>query len=69
MRAEIPYDEQLMSPGEVARALGVDSRTVARWTREGRIAAIRTPGGERRYRRADVDEQIAASEYPPPRPS
>ena len=64
----IPPDEQLMTPREVASALGVDSRTVDRWRREGRIASIETPGGQHRFRRADVEAHITGSESPP-RPS
>ena len=60
----IPPEEQLMTPREVASALGVDSRTVGRWRREGRIASIVTPGGTHRFRRADVEAHLAASESP-----
>ena len=63
MNPDLEYDT-LMTAAEVALALGVDSRTVGRWAREGRITWITTPGGRRRYRRADVKAQIAASESP-----
>jgi predicted site-specific integrase-resolvase len=32
----------------------VDPKTVARWAGAGRLTPIRTPGGHRRYREAEV---------------
>ena len=64
---DLEFDD-LLTPAEVARAPRVDPKTVTRWAREGKLPCIKTPGGIRRYRRADIDAQIAASEYPP-RPS
>lgn len=46
--------EPLLTPGEVAAHLRVDVSTVAKWARRGWIASIRTPGGHRRFREADV---------------
>ena len=40
---------RLMTPGEVARLLRVDPKTVTRWAQQGRLKSIRTPGGHRRY--------------------
>lgn len=53
------YDD-LLHPGEVARMLGVDTKTLARWANlpaghRSHIPSIKTLGGHRRYRRADVD--------------
>lgn len=45
----------LMTPGQVAARFGVDPHTVTRWANAGRLPAVRTPGGHRRYRRADVE--------------
>ncbi len=39
----------LMTPGEVATVLHVDANTVARWSNNGRLRAVRTLGGHRRY--------------------
>jgi excisionase family DNA binding protein len=44
----------LLTPGEVASLLHVDANTVARWCNEGRLRAIRTPGGHRRYPVSEV---------------
>ena len=57
-------DDSLMTAGEVAQVFGVDTRTVGRWSREGRLSWIATPGGRRRYRRSDVEALKAATEHP-----
>ncbi|CAA9349468.1 MAG: hypothetical protein AVDCRST_MAG34-1666 [uncultured Nocardioidaceae bacterium] len=43
-----------LTPGEVAAVLHVDPNTVARWSNEGKLASIRTPGGHRRYPASEV---------------
>lgn len=40
--------------GEVAKLLGVTVGTVRRWDKAGRISAVRTPTGHRRFSRDDV---------------
>jgi excisionase family DNA binding protein len=45
----------LLTPGDVAKRFGVGLSTVARWADEGRLPAVRTVGGHRRFRRHDVD--------------
>lgn len=47
-------DSELMTPAEVAALFRVDPKTVARWSDSGKIPSIRTLGGHRRFRRADV---------------
>lgn len=44
-----------MSVGEVAVALGVSTQAVRKWSDAGRLTCLRTPGGQRRFRPADVD--------------
>jgi excisionase family DNA binding protein len=41
---------------EVARALEVHPATVARWATSGVLPSFRTPSGERRYHRQDIEE-------------
>jgi excisionase family DNA binding protein len=50
----IPADERLMTPAEVAAAFRVDSKTVSRWAKAGKISSTRTPGGHRRFPEAEV---------------
>jgi excisionase family DNA binding protein len=44
-----------MTSGEVARALNMTRAAIRRWAREGLVDAIKTPGGQYRFRR----EQLA----------
>jgi len=44
----------LLTPGEVARILRVDPKTVTRWATQGRIQSVRTPGGHRRFYAAEI---------------
>ena len=51
----------MLTPAEVARLVGVNAKTVTRWAVEGRLAAVRTPGGHRRYRLAAVLALLCAA--------
>lgn len=42
-------ERKLLTPGEVARILRVDPKTVTRWASQNRIQSVRTPGGHRRF--------------------
>ncbi len=44
--------------GEAARILGVSVETLRRWDADGKITAVRTPNGQRRFHRADVDQLL-----------
>ena len=46
--------EVLLTPTEVAKMFRVDPKTVTRWAKAGKLTAIRTLGGHRRYRRSEV---------------
>lgn len=46
--------EQLLTPGEVAALFRVDPKTVTRWAKAGKISAIRTLGGHRRFRASEI---------------
>lgn len=39
----------LLTPGEVATMFRVNPKTVTRWANTGKITAVRTLGGHRRY--------------------
>ena len=48
-------DNKLMTPSEVAEAFYVSVHTVTLWARTGKLRSIRTPGGQRRYFREDIE--------------
>jgi excisionase family DNA binding protein len=52
-------NEKLLTPGEVARLLRVDPKTVTRWANQGRITRVRTPGGHNRFRESEIRELLA----------
>lgn len=47
-------EETLLTPSEVAALFRVDPKTVTRWAKAGKLSAIRTLGGHRRYRESEV---------------
>jgi excisionase family DNA binding protein len=53
--------ERLMLPREVAAAFRVEPKTVTRWANAGKLTAIRTVGGHRRYRESEVRLLIATA--------
>jgi excisionase family DNA binding protein len=56
--------EPLLTPQEVATLFRVDPKTVTRWARSGRIHAIKTPGGHRRYRESEIRDLLQGGEEP-----
>lgn len=54
-----PEYEDLLTPAEVANMFRVDPKTVTRWAIAGRVSAIRTPGGHRRYRESEIRALLA----------
>jgi excisionase family DNA binding protein len=49
-----PEVDPLLTPAEVATLFRVDPKTVTRWATSGKLTSIRTLGGHRRYREAEV---------------
>jgi excisionase family DNA binding protein len=47
-------DNDLLTPGEVAVMFRVNPKTVTRWARAGKISAVRTLGGHRRFRADEI---------------
>jgi excisionase family DNA binding protein len=54
----MPGAEPLLTPSEVAAMFRVDPKTVTRWAKAGKLTSIRTLGGHRRYREAEVRELL-----------
>ncbi|WP_433242677.1 BldC family transcriptional regulator [Actinomadura nitritigenes] len=59
-REHIPTDE-LLTPAEVATMFRVDPKTVTRWAKAGKLTSIRTLGGHRRYKKAEVVALMAGT--------
>ena len=53
-------DDPLLTPQEVAQRFHVIPKTVTRWARAGKLPAIVTPGGHRRYRLSAVNALLQA---------
>ena len=49
-----PTRDDLLTPAEVAALFRVNPKTVTRWARAGKITAIRTLGGHRRFRASEI---------------
>ncbi len=55
-----PYDDDaLLTPSEVAAMFRVNPKTVTRWARSGKISAIRTLGGHRRFRASEIRQFLS----------
>jgi excisionase family DNA binding protein len=54
-------DGDWLTLGQAARFLGVAQSTMRKWSDQGRVSAFYTPGGHRRYRRADLDAFLERS--------
>jgi excisionase family DNA binding protein len=56
-----PTERQLVfTSSQAALYLGVSLATIRRWTDAGHIACYRTPGGQRRFSRAQLDGFITS---------
>ena len=55
--------DALLTPAEVAAIFRVNPKTVTRWARAGKISAIRTLGGHRRFRASEIQRCVAKAEH------
>ena len=63
--ADQPQVDTLLTPAEVAALFRVNPKTVTRWARAGKITAIRTLGGHRRFPASEIRrclEQVETGE-------
>lgn len=49
---------KLLNVGQAAEYLGVSSASLRKWSNDGLVPTYRTPGGQRRYSRTDLDRFI-----------
>lgn len=66
MSSAQPRNERqlVFTSSQAARYVGVSLATVRRWTDAGHIDCYRTPGGQRRFSRAQLDEFMASMQRP-----
>jgi excisionase family DNA binding protein len=55
--------DALLTPAEVAALFRVNPKTVTRWARAGKITAIRTLGGHRRFRATEIRRCLDQMEH------
>jgi excisionase family DNA binding protein len=54
-------DDALLTPAEVASLFRVSPKTVTRWARSGKLTAMKTLGGHRRFRAGEVRTALASA--------
>lgn len=54
--------DALLTPAEVAALFRVSPKTVTRWAESGKLPAMRTLGGHRRFRASHVEAVLADAE-------
>lgn len=46
---------KLLNVGQAAEYVGVSAASLRKWSNDGLVSVYRTPGGQRRYSREDLD--------------
>jgi excisionase family DNA binding protein len=62
--ATLPRNDRrlVFTSSQAARYLGVSLATIRRWTDAGHVSCYRTPGGQRRFAREQLDEFMSSME-------
>jgi len=55
---------RLLNISEAANHLGVSAASLRKWSDQALLPVYRTPGGQRRYALADLDDFIASMRQP-----
>ncbi len=65
LATQISRDERrlVFTSSQAASYLGVSLATVRRWTDAGHIACYRTPGGQRRFSRDQLDRFVTSMQH------
>jgi len=59
---DLKHTDALLTPAEVAALFRVNPKTVTRWARAGKISAVRTLGGHRRFRESEIRRSLEEME-------
>ncbi|HYH60907.1 MAG TPA: helix-turn-helix domain-containing protein [Solirubrobacterales bacterium] len=51
---------KFLNVGQAAEYLGVSAASLRKWSNDGLVAVYRTPGGQRRYSRDDLDRFMSS---------
>lgn len=51
---------RLLNVGQAAEYVGVSAASLRKWSNEGLVPVYRTPGGQRRYHRDDLDQFMSS---------
>jgi excisionase family DNA binding protein len=51
---------RLLNVGQAADYVGVSAASLRKWSNDGLVAVYRTPGGQRRYHREDLDRFMSS---------
>jgi excisionase family DNA binding protein len=62
---DIDAPEALLTPSEVAALFRVNPKTVTRWARSGKLTAIRTLGGHRRFKASEIRRCLEEMSHEP----
>lgn len=62
---DLDAPEPLLTPSEVAALFRVNPKTVTRWARAGKLHAIRTLGGHRRFRASEIRRCLEEMSHEP----
>lgn len=65
MNEDFAAPEPLLTPAEVAALFRVNPKTVTRWARAGKLTAIRTLGGHRRFRVSEIRRCLEEMSHEP----
>jgi len=60
-RRGVEIQPEWLTLGQAAKYVGVAQSTMRKWTDSDRVSSFKTPGGHRRYRRADLDQFLEGS--------
>ncbi|MGH2865734.1 MAG: MerR family transcriptional regulator [Solirubrobacteraceae bacterium] len=64
----LPSNERqlVFTSSQAARYLGVSLATIRRWTDAGHVSCYRTPGGQRRFSRAQLEDFVSSMQSDAP---